>query len=83
MVAEPRYCPQDKRAFHYPGVMTAKEMATAMTTAMSDVITKLMQQQTAQFAQLLQEARHTPVSSTMVDSRGMGRPPSFSGSEKE
>ena len=63
--------------------MTAQDIAAAMTTAMSDVMTKLMQQQTVQFAQLLQETRHAPASSTMVDTRGMGRPPSFSGSEKE
>ena len=58
-------------------------MAQEMMSAMSEVIAKLMQQQTAQFAQLLQETRSSPASSNMVDTRGIGRPPSFSGSEKE
>ena len=59
--------------------MTAQEMVSAI----SEVIAKLMQQQTAQFAQLFQETRSSPASSNMVDTRGIGRPPSFSGSEKE
>ena len=62
--------------------MTAKEMANAMTTAMSDVITKLLQQQMAQITLLLQESRQAPTVSNMVDTRGIGRPPSFSGQEK-
>ena len=59
--------------------MTAQDMATIM----SDMMSKLLQQQTAQFAQLLQETRQPHVSPNMVDTRGMGRPPSFNGSERE
>ena len=59
--------------------MAAKEMAAAMGEMMS----QLLQQQTAQFAQLLQEMKHNAAPSSMVDTRGIGRPPSFTGSDKE
>ena len=59
--------------------MAAKEMAAAM----GEMMGQLLQQQTAQFAQLLQEMKHNPAPSSMVDTRGIGRPPSFAGSEKE
>ena len=59
--------------------MTATEMANIM----GDVLTKLLQQQTSQSAQLLQETRQPSMSGSMVDTRGMGRPPTFNGHEKE
>ena len=60
-------------------VMAAKEMATAL----GEIMSQLLQQQTAQFATMLQEMKHHAAPSSMVDTRGIGRPPSFAGSEKE
>ena len=59
--------------------MAAKEMAAAM----GEIISQLLQQQTTQFAQMLQEMKHNAAPSSMVDTRGIGRPPSFTGSDKE
>ena len=54
-----------------------------MASIMEGMMTKLLQQQTSQFAQLLQEVKQSSGPSNMVDTRGIGRPPSFTGSEKE
>ena len=59
--------------------MAAKDMAAAM----GEVLSKLMAQQNQHFATLLAEVSTKTSSPNMVDTRGMGRPPSFSGTDKE
>ena len=60
--------------------MSGKDIAT-----LCEVLGKMMAQQNQQFAAFMAEMANTgPGQSTpMVDTRGMGRPPSFSGLDKE
>ena len=60
--------------------MAAKDVAAAM----GEVLQKLLAQQNQHFATLLAEvSAKASAPTTMVDTRGIGRPPSFGGMDKE
>ena len=60
--------------------MSTQELATAIATALGATMEKTLGPLLQSIAQLSQAAQPRP---NLVDTRGMGRPPSFSGSEKD